>query len=425
MSIFFQWENQHESIAHDRFKIGFQNIGVMSPRCLIVTQTYRTDQGSYATWVTELARYATEQGYQVTILTGAERGEDAQETTSFGTIHRLILPRPLLFRSIIKSVFLRNKVKRFLKDWNWKQDDIIIANGDGAWGLQHVPFIVRAPDQPAQVLADQLACLPQRYPLLSAIARKVQQVAAHRIMTRTLANARAAIYSSHESKKLFEKYHRKLPSSSFIPRSAVPWITNDHQEYRQQKILFVGGSQTELPRKGAHIFKAAIQELATSQHLDITIVGHPVFTAGELSTLNATVRQLGIVPWSSMQQVYAECNVLIVASLSEGFPNVILEGMGMGLAIVTSDITGVREFITDGVDGYVFERNSVSSLVEKLNMLFAHPRKIQEFGSHARARARELTYDNYFHQFFSFVKKIQDHSIAMNVIPVASQKKRK
>ncbi|OEE10484.1 glycosyltransferase family 4 protein [Vibrio cyclitrophicus] len=57
----------------------------------------------------------------------------------------------------------------------------------------------------------------------------------------------------------------------------------------------------------------------------------------------------------------------------EGVPKSLLEACAMGKPIVTTDNVGCRETVDDGVNGYLCELRSTSSLVEKLELMINLP----------------------------------------------------
>tara|TARA_Y100000114_G_scaffold120045_1_gene114855 strand:- start:41758 stop:42408 length:651 start_codon:yes stop_codon:yes gene_type:complete len=59
----------------------------------------------------------------------------------------------------------------------------------------------------------------------------------------------------------------------------------------------------------------------------------------------------------------------LLATKSEGCPNVILEYMAMGLPIVASKIPGIEEIISDQNREYLFERDDEVAFISKLDIL--------------------------------------------------------
>ena len=61
----------------------------------------------------------------------------------------------------------------------------------------------------------------------------------------------------------------------------------------------------------------------------------------------------------------------------------------MGRSIITSNATGCRETVTDGVNGYLVEVKDVQGLVDKMEYLICNPDINQEMGAVSLKIARE------------------------------------
>lgn len=66
---------------------------------------------------------------------------------------------------------------------------------------------------------------------------------------------------------------------------------------------------------------------------------------------------LGQVPNAS-NTVIPELDVLILASISEGLPMVVIEAQGRGIPVIATNVGGIKEVIKDGVNGFLVEKNS-------------------------------------------------------------------
>jgi glycosyltransferase involved in cell wall biosynthesis len=78
----------------------------------------------------------------------------------------------------------------------------------------------------------------------------------------------------------------------------------------------------------------------------------------------------------------------------EAFGIVALEAMASGLPVVASDIPGVREVVSDGVEGYLANPLDARSFAERIDALLSDPLSRARFGRNGRARVlREFTWD--------------------------------
>jgi glycosyltransferase involved in cell wall biosynthesis len=71
--------------------------------------------------------------------------------------------------------------------------------------------------------------------------------------------------------------------------------------------------------------------------------------------------------------LYAAMDVLVLPSLQEGSPNVVLEAMACGLPVVASAVGGVPEIIDEERTGYLVAPGDANALARKLALL-AHDR---------------------------------------------------
>lgn len=67
-----------------------------------------------------------------------------------------------------------------------------------------------------------------------------------------------------------------------------------------------------------------------------------------------------------MENVYANSDVVILASQYEGMPNTLIESIGCGIPVVSYDCPiGPAEIVEDGVNGFLVEMNNTDMLAEK------------------------------------------------------------
>jgi GalNAc-alpha-(1->4)-GalNAc-alpha-(1->3)-diNAcBac-PP-undecaprenol alpha-1,4-N-acetyl-D-galactosaminyltransferase len=80
----------------------------------------------------------------------------------------------------------------------------------------------------------------------------------------------------------------------------------------------------------------------------------------------------------------ARAGLVVQPSRFEGFPNAVLEAMGMGAAVVSADCpSGPAEIITDGVDGCLVPVDDVNALAIALQRLLGQPALRARLGTEA------------------------------------------
>ena len=93
-----------------------------------------------------------------------------------------------------------------------------------------------------------------------------------------------------------------------------------------------------------------------------------IFGSG-LST--SDVQYLGLVD-NVDRDILSKTHVLLLASKSEGLPMCVIEAQSMGIPVLSTDVGGVSEIITNGVNGFLLER-SIEAFSEKMSQLINDP----------------------------------------------------
>lgn len=106
---------------------------------------------------------------------------------------------------------------------------------------------------------------------------------------------------------------------------------------------------------------------------------------------SSNVRFSGRVSQTDLPSLYALADLLVLPSISrlEAFGTVALEAMACGRAVVLSDIPGVREVITDGQEGLLFEPMNSEDLAAKVSLLLGDLQLRSEMGARARRKVEE------------------------------------
>jgi len=100
------------------------------------------------------------------------------------------------------------------------------------------------------------------------------------------------------------------------------------------------------------------------------------------------VHFLGFVSSHQLPALYRTCDIFVSPAIGgESFGIVLLEAMASGKPAVASDNEGYRELVSDGVDGFLFERKNVPDLIQKLELLIRNPDLRKQLGEAARLKA--------------------------------------
>ncbi len=100
---------------------------------------------------------------------------------------------------------------------------------------------------------------------------------------------------------------------------------------------------------------------------------------------------VGRVSESEKPEYFAACDLLVLPSVSrlEAFGIAALEAMASGKAVVVSDVPGVREVITNGVEGLLAEPMNPEDITAKIQQLLENPEERRRMGRKGRAKVEK------------------------------------
>lgn len=180
------------------------------------------------------------------------------------------------------------------------------------------------------------------------------------------------------------RFHQ--PSEEYRRTSRELW----RLEADDVAIAFVG----RLARgKGLQVLREALEALeASGRGRYVVMLAGPDEGAGvqEFNAGAVTTRVLGNV--DDIPSLLQACDILVLPTQREGFPNVVLEAAACGLPVVTTDATGAVDSVINGRTGFVVGKRDSRSMAEALARLGGDPGLRRSMGLAARRRVeREFT----------------------------------
>ena len=100
---------------------------------------------------------------------------------------------------------------------------------------------------------------------------------------------------------------------------------------------------------------------------------------------NNCVKFLGHV--SDIDKLFSISSIVCLPSYREGAPKALIEASAHGCAIVTSNVPGCQDIITDGITGKLVSEKSYMDLYNALLVLISNRHLIRKYGSNARRLA--------------------------------------
>jgi glycosyltransferase involved in cell wall biosynthesis len=150
--------------------------------------------------------------------------------------------------------------------------------------------------------------------------------------------------------------------------------------------LMVGFIGTLAPHKGVDVLVDAVRR--TPGDLRLSLFGRatdfPEFVArlAARAAGDPRIEFRGPFERDELGRVLAGIDVLVVPSTwYENTPFVVLEAFAAGLPVVATDLGGLSELVTDGVNGELFARGDADDLGRRLARLRAEPERLARYRS--------------------------------------------
>ena len=103
-----------------------------------------------------------------------------------------------------------------------------------------------------------------------------------------------------------------------------------------------------------------------------------------------------------------ESDVFVLPSLSEGFCNAAVEAMGCGVPVVMTNCGGVREGVTDGIEGFIVPVRDPEAMAAAVERLARDPSLRARMGEAGRARVlRQFTLEKHVRDFVSLLEEVR------------------
>lgn len=93
---------------------------------------------------------------------------------------------------------------------------------------------------------------------------------------------------------------------------------------------------------------------------------------------------LGGLSREQLRERYAQADVVVLTSLSEGIPVTLMEAMAMERIVLAPAITGIPELVISGKTGFLYQPNSLQDFLQKLEFIRAGCRSLEPIGHAAR-----------------------------------------
>jgi glycosyltransferase involved in cell wall biosynthesis len=150
-------------------------------------------------------------------------------------------------------------------------------------------------------------------------------------------------------------------------------------------ILFLGRFS---PEKNCHLLIEAYERIATETKL--VLAGGSSYSDGYANGLRRhqsdRVRLLDWISGDHLEELLTNAMLFVLPSDLEGLSLALLDAMGAGVCVLTSDVPENREVVDDA--GFTFKRGDINDLERMLRVLIANPKLRQAAAGNARKRVQ-------------------------------------
>ena len=102
------------------------------------------------------------------------------------------------------------------------------------------------------------------------------------------------------------------------------------------------------------------------------------------------IEYLGEIPFHKIKDEIARCRYFVLPSYREGTPRSVLEALGVGRPVITTDTVGCRETVIDDLNGKLVKPRNVEDLVEKMELLLnLSDKNLKKMGKESIKLAKE------------------------------------
>ena len=210
------------------------------------------------------------------------------------------------------------------------------------------------------------------------------------------ANAAREVFNQYDSRENFITIAGSVDVDAideFCERHERDLLRRKHGIDTNQTVVSLIG--TTCRRKGQHVFLQAIKKLQ-SEHPSVfaevcfLMVGareslYLDFLRAQIESSQATNLRL-VEEREDIYDFYRLSDIFVCASFEESFPRVILEAMAFKLGIVSTNVFGIPEIVSDGGEALLVPAGDACSLAQRILRLVQKPQNRKQLGDRAYAK---------------------------------------
>jgi glycosyltransferase involved in cell wall biosynthesis len=329
-----------------------------------------------------------------------------------------------LCKELGKSVY----VKVFIRDYSGKMPNNDV--GENFFILRrktlNIPFL--------RSIVDLIKGLKQIYQnkkdLDIFISFHIQLAALIVVLSRILFDVKAVVSPRGEEdfdfklyKKSFQKFIYKhttavliqseIIKDKFLNNASQVFSNSDIEKIKIKIVLFPNGIELEdkiadnsgnikkdiifvgrlAECKGINFLIEAFKHLGKSYKLTIVGAGPEKEKLQNMSK-GLNVNFAGEIEFNEVREYIKDSGVLVLPSLTENLPNVLLEALSCGIPVVATNVGAIPQLIQDGINGYLVEPGNSAQIAEKIKTIFTNTDKYHRMCIEALETVRPYSWES-------------------------------
>lgn len=189
--------------------------------------------------------------------------------------------------------------------------------------------------------------------------------------------------------------------SSSITRDDLTSVTRRRPASARFRVLFVANIR---PEKGLDVLLTAMEKVRTTVDAELEVVGYgdPADLGDDVNRQFTRAAEEG---WAThpgprafgpdLFQHFADADLFVLPSRSEGTPRVLVEARAFGCPAVATRVGGIPTSMRDGEDGLLVEPDDADGLADAILRLYHDEPLRRRLGENGRARAEAMTVESF------------------------------
>jgi len=151
------------------------------------------------------------------------------------------------------------------------------------------------------------------------------------------------------------------------------------------------------PIKGLQYFIPAFKQIE-DKNVELWLVGPRPneILLNELIDSDDRIKYLGFKPEHELASIYSQCDVFVHPSIADGWAMTVLQSMAVGTPAIVSDMTGAKQIINHGENGWIVPHANQDALLELMSELTSKKHSLLDIGKKAHGSVQNnFTWDDY------------------------------